>query len=195
MSKKLLSESQVNRWSKLANIKTGKKALNEMGMGHGMAYAREDEEEMAPEGDMGGEDMGDMGADAEMDMGDMGEEPMDMDLGAAEAGADEEMSLDDDKLMSMIKDAVKSALVDAGLTDEMEGGEEEMEMEEEGGEEEMEEEGEEAEGEEAEEGGDELSAEPGEEEEDMEALQEVEVVTNDELINETLKRVLARLRK
>lgn len=187
MSKKLLSESQVNRWSKLANIKTGKKALNEMGMSHGMAYQRE-EEEMAPEDDMGGEDMGDMGADAEMDMG---EEPMDMDLGAAEAGAEEEMSLDDDKLMSMIKDAVKAALVDAGLTDEMEGGEgEEMEMEEEG-----EEEGEEAEGEEAEEGGDELSAEPGEEEEDMEALQEVEVVTNDEVINETLKRVLARLRK
>lgn len=182
MSKKLLSESQVNRWSKLANIKTGKKALNEMGMGHGMAYAREDEEEMAPEGDMGGE----------MDMGDMGEEPMDMDLGAADAGAEEEMSLDDDKLMSMIKDAVKAALVDAGLTDEMEGGEgEEMEMEEEG-----EEEGEEeAEGEEAGEGGDELSAEPGDEEEDMEALQEVEVVTNDEVINETLKRVLARLRK
>jgi hypothetical protein len=186
MSKKLLSESQVNRWSKLANIKTGKKALNEMGMGHGMAYAREDEEEMAPEGDMGGEM--DMGADAGMDMG--GEEPMDMDLGAADAGPEEEMSLDDDKLMSMIKDAVKAALVDAGLSDEMEGGEEEMEMEEEG-----EEEGEEAEGEEAGEGGDELSAEPGEEEEDMEALQEVEVVTNDEVINETLKRVLARLRK
>lgn len=185
MSKKLLSESQVNRWSKLANIKTGKTVLNEMG---GMAYAREDEEEMAPEGDMGGEDMG---ADAEMDMGDMGEEPMDMDLGAGEAGPEEEMSLDDDKLMSMIKDAVKAALVDAGLSDEMEGGEEEMEVEEEGEEEE------ETEGEEAGEGGDELSAEPGSEEEEEEEtpLEEVEVVTNDEIINETLKRVLARLRK
>lgn len=173
MSKKLLSESQVNRWSKLANIKSDKKALNEMG---GYGYAREDEMTPAPEGDMG----------AGMDMG--GEQPpMEMDLGAADAGAEEEMSLDDDKLMSMIKDAVKAALVDAGLTDEMEGGEgEEMEMEEEG---------EEAEGEEAEEGGDELSAEPGEEEEDMEALQEVEVVTNDEVINETLKRVLKRLAK
>lgn len=188
MSKKLLSESQVNRWSKLANIKTGKRALNEMYGHNPMAGAREDEEM-----DMGGEDMGDMGADAEMDMGgDMGEEPMDMDLGAADAGPEEEMSLDDDKLMSMIKDAVKAALVDAGLSDEMEGGEEEMEMEEEG---EEEEEG--TEGEEAGEGGDELSAEPGlEGEEEEEApLEEVEVVTNDEIINETLKRVLARLRK
>jgi len=170
MSKKLLSESLVNRWSKLANIKTGgKKVLNEM-MSSEMAYAREDE--MAPE-----EDMGDMG----------GEEPMDMDLGAGEADSKEEMSLDDDKLMSMIKDAVKAALVDAGLLDE--GGEEEMDM----GDMEMD-----TEGEEAEEGGDELSAEPGEEgeeEEEESPIQEVEVVTNDEIINETLKRVLNRLRK
>jgi hypothetical protein len=187
MSKKLLSESQVNRWSKLANIKTGgKRVLNEMG--HGMAYGREDEEGMAPEEDMGG-DMGDMGADAEMDMG--GEEPMDMDLGAGEAGPEEEMSLDDDKLMSMIKDAVKAALVDAGLSDE--GGDEEMDM----GDMEMDTEGEEADG-----GGDGLSAEPGEEgeeeveEEEEEApLEEVQVVTNDEIINETLKRVIKRLRK
>lgn len=170
MSKKLLSESLVNRWSKLANIKTGgKKVLNEM-MSSEMAYAREDE--MAPE-----EDMGDMG----------GEEPMDMDLGAGEADSKEEMSLDVDKLMSMIKDAVKAALVDAGLLDE--GGEEEMDM----GDMEMD-----TEGEEAEEGGDELSAEPGEEgeeEEEESPIQEVEVVTNDEIINETLKRVLNRLRK
>jgi len=173
MSKKLLSESLVNRWSKLANIKTGgKKVLNEM-MSSEMAYAREDE--MAPEEDMG--DMGDMG----------GEEPMDMDLGAGEADSKEEMSLDVDKLMSMIKDAVKAALVDAGLLDE--GGEEEMDM----GDMEMD-----TEGEEAEEGGDELSAEPGEEgeeEEEESPIQEVEVVTNDEIINETLKRVLNRLRK
>lgn len=176
MSKKLLSESQVNRWSKLANIKSDKKALNEMG---GYGYAREDE--MAPQDDMG----------AGMDMG--GEQPpMEMDLGGAEAGAEGEMSLDDDKLMSMIKDAVKAALVDAGLSDEMEGGEEEMEMD---MEDEGEEEGEEAEGEEAEEGGDELSAEPGEEEEEETALQEVEIVTNDEIINETLRRVLRRLAK
>ena len=184
MSKKLLSESQVNRWSKLANIKTGgKKVLNEMYGHNPMAGAREDEEmdmgseDMAPEGDMG------------MDMG--GEEPMDMDLGAGEAGPEEEMSLDDDKLMSMIKDAVKAALVDAGLSDE--GGDEEMDM----GDMEMDTEGEEADG-----GGDELSAEPGEEgeeeveEEEEEApLEEVEVVTNDEIINETLRRVIARLKK
>lgn len=182
MSKKLLSESQVNRWSKLANIKTGgKKVLNEMYGYSPMAGAREDEEmdmggDMAPKGNM------------DMDMGD--EEPMDMDLGAAEAGADEEMSLDDDRLMSMIKDAVKAALVDAGLSDE--GGDEEMDM----GDMEMDTEGEEADG-----GGDELSAEPGEEgeeeaEEEEEApLKEVEVVTNDEIINETLRRVIARLKK
>ncbi len=185
MSRKLLSESQVTRWHKLANIKSDKKVLNEMGMGQ--AYAREDEDPMAA-GDEAG-DMG-MGMDAEADMGgeDMGD--LDLDMGAEEAAAEDmEMSVDDDKLMNMIQDAVRKVLEDAGLMDEAGGELEDMEMETE----------EDTEGEEAEGGGDELSAEPGEEgeeeEEEAPPIQEVEVVTNDEIINETLKRVIRRLRK
>jgi hypothetical protein len=125
---------------------------------------------------MGGEDMGDL----------------DLDMGAEEAAAEDmEMSVDDDKLMNMIQDAVRKVLEDAGLMDEAGGELEDMEMETE--------EEEETEGEEAEEGGDELSAEPGEEgeeeEEEAPPIQEVEVITNDEIINETLKRVIARLKK
>ena len=179
MSKKLLSENQITRWHKLANIKSDKKVLNEMGMG--AAYAREDEEAMG--GEMGG--MGQEPA-PEMDMGDMEGAEMDLDAGAEAEG---EMSVDDDKLMSMIQDAVRKVLEDAGLMDEAGGEEMEMEMEDEAAEEETE-------GEEAEEGGDEPSAEPGEMEgEEEETLAEVEVISNEEVINETLRRVLARLRK
>jgi hypothetical protein len=186
MSKKLLSESQVTRWHKLANIKSDRKVLNEMGMGQ--AYAREDEDPMAA-GDEAG-DMADMGMDAEADMGgeDMGD--LDLGMGAEEAAVEDmEMSVDDDKLMNMIQDAVRKVLEDAGLMDEAGGEMEDMEMETEE---------EDTEGEEAEGGGDALSAEPGEEgeeEEEMAPIQEVEVVTNDEIINETLKRVIRRLRK
>jgi hypothetical protein len=186
MSRKLLSESQVTRWHKLANIKSDRKVLNEMGMGQ--AYAREDEDPMAA-GDEAG-DMGDMGMDAEADMGgeDMGD--LDLGMGAEEAAAEDmEMSVDDDKLMNMIQDAVRKVLEDAGLMDEAGGELEDMEMETEE---------EDTEGEEAEGGGDALSAEPGEgeeEEEEAPPIQEVEVVTNDEIINETLKRVIRRLRK
>ena len=190
MSKKLLSESQVTRWHKLANIKSDRKVLNEMGMGMSgkPAYAREDEDPMAA-GDEAG-DMADMGMDAEADMGgeDMGD--LDLGMGAEEAAAEDmEMSVDDDKLMNMIQDAVRKVLEDAGLMDEAGGEMEDMEMETEE---------EDTEGEEAEGGGDALSAEPGEEgeeEEEMAPIQEVEVVTNDEIINETLKRVIRRLRK
>jgi hypothetical protein len=190
MSKKLLSESQVTRWHKLANIKSDRKVLNEMGMGMSgkPAYAREDEDPMAA-GDEAG-DMADMGMDAEADMGgeDMGD--LDLGMGAEEAAAEDmEMSVDDDKLMNMIQDAVRKVLEDAGLVEDEAGGEmEDMEMETEE---------EDTEGEEAEGGGDALSAEPGEGEEEEEAppIQEVEVVTNDEIINETLKRVIRRLRK
>ena len=130
--------------------------------------------DMGAEADMGGEDMGDL----------------DLDMGAEEAAAEDmEMSVDDDKLMNMIQDAVRKVLEDAGLMDEAGGEMEDMEMETEE---------EDTEGEEAEGGGDALSAEPGEEgeeEEEMAPIQEVEVVTNDEIINETLKRVIRRLRK
>jgi len=188
MSRKLLSESQVTRWHKLANIKSDRKVLNEMGMGQ--AYAREDEDPMAA-GDEAG-DMADMDMGAEADMGgeDMGD--LDLGMGAEEAAAEDmEMSVDDDKLMNMIQDAVRKVLEDAGLVEDEAGGElEDMEMETEE---------EDTEGEEAEGGGDALSAEPGEEgeeeEEEAPPIQEVEVVTNDEIINETLRRVIKRLRK
>ena len=154
MSKRLLSESQVNRWAKLSGVK-----LNE---NYGMAGERE--EDAAPEMDMGGEDMGaDMGAEG----GDMG-------------GGESEMTVEDDQLMSMIEKAVENVLVKMGL-----------------GEEGSAEEGDEGEGEE---GGDEPAEPDAGGEAEMEGGEEggedetlAEMVSDDEIINETLKRVIKRL--
>ena len=204
MSRKpLLSESQVAKWMKLANIdqnatknflkeskSTSKKSLNE-NYGMNPMGAREDE-------DMGMEDM-DMGGEEEggMDIGDgaMGEEPsvvgdeeLDMDM---EAGGDEgEVEFDSvDDLKTVIKDAVKSALEELGLADEM-GGEEELEEPEMDMEEPAEEE-DSMEG--GDEGGDE-PAEPAEDEEQLaEGLENLEILTDNEIINEVLKRVIRRL--
>lgn len=204
MSRKpLLSESQVAKWMKLANIdqnatknflkeskSTSKKSLNE-NYGMNPMGAREDE-------DMGMEDM-DMGGEEEggMDIGDgaMGEEPsvvgdeeLDMDM---EAGGDEgEVEFDSvDDLKTVIKDAVKSALEELGLADEM-GGEEELEEPEMDMEEPAEEE-DSMEG--GDEGGDE-PAEPAEDEEQLaEGLGDLEILTDNEIINEVLKRVIRRL--
>ena len=202
MSRKpLLSESQVAKWMKLANIdqnatknflkeskSTSKKSLNE-NYGMNPMGAREDE-------DMGMEDM-DMGGEEEggMDIGDgaMGEEPsvvgdeeLDMDM---EAGGDEgEVEFDSvDDLKTVIKDAVKSALEELGLADEMGGEEEEPEMD-------MEEPAEEEDSMEGgDEGGDE-PAEPAEDEEQLaEGLENLEILTDNEIINEVLKRVIRRL--
>ena len=202
MSRKpLLSESQVAKWMKLANIdqnatknflkeskSTSKKSLNE-NYGMDPMGAREDE-------DMGMEDM-DMGGEEEggMDIGDgaMGEEPsvvgdeeLDMDM---EAGGDEgEVEFDSvDDLKTVIKDAVKSALEELGLADEMGGEEEEPEMD-------MEEPAEEEDSMEGgDEGGDE-PAEPAEDEEQLaEGLGDLEILTDNEIINEVLKRVIRRL--
>lgn len=202
MSRKpLLSESQVAKWMKLANIdqnatknflkeskSTSKKSLNE-NYGMNPMGAREDE-------DMGMEDM-DMGGEEEggMDIGDgaMGEEPsvvgdeeLDMDM---EAGGDEgEVEFDSvDDLKTVIKDAVKSALEELGLADEMGGEEEEPEMD-------MEEPAEEEDSMEGgDEGGDE-PAEPAEDEEQLaEGLGDLEILTDNEIINEVLKRVIRRL--
>jgi len=108
----------------------------------------------------------DMGAGApETDMGaDMG----------AESG-DTEMTVEDDQLMSMIEKAVENVLVKMGL-----------------GEESGAEEGDEGEGEE---GGDELAEPDAGGEADMEGGEEgeIEMVSDDEIINETLKRVIKRL--
>ena len=201
MSRKpLLSESQVAKWMKLANIDknatknflsesktTNKKVLKEnYGMNSPMG-AREDED-MGMEDDMG---MGE--EDGGMDIGDgsMGEEPsvvgdeeMDMDM---EAGGDEgEVEFDSvDDLKTVIKDAVKSALEELGLADEMGGEEPEMDMEEPAEEEDSMEGGDE--------GGDE-PAEPAEDEEQLaEGLENLEILTDNEIINEVLKRVIRRL--
>ena len=197
MSRKpLLSESQVAKWMKLANIdqnatknflseskSTSKKSLNE----NYMTGAREDED-MGME-DMGGEEEGGM------DIGDgaMGEEPsvvgdeeLDMDMGAE--GDEGEVEFDSvDDLKTVIKDAVKSALEELGLADEMGGEEEEPEMD-------MEEPAEEEDSMEGgDEGGDE-PAEPAEDEEQLaEGLGDLEILTDNEIINEVLKRVIRRL--
>ena len=143
MSKKpLLSENQVAKWMKLANIdqnaaqnflsenkKSNKKVIKEM------AYAREDEEAQ-----MGEEDM-----DMDMGMGDgsMGAEPsvMEPEEDMGEMQSDEgEVEFDSvEDLKTVIKDAVMDALSELGLADEQ-GGEEEEEaelpdLEDEGGEE------------------------------------------------------------
>lgn len=196
MSRKpLLSESQVAKWMKLANIdqnatknflsesKTSKNVLKE----NYMQGAREDED-MGME-DMGGEEEGGM------DIGDgaMGEEPsvvgdeeLDMDMGAE--GDEGEVEFDSvDDLKTVIKDAVKSALEELGLADEMGGEEEEPEMD-------MEEPAEEEDSMEGgDEGGDE-PAEPAEDEEQLaEGLGDLEILTDNEIINEVLKRVIRRL--
>lgn len=201
MSRKpLLSESQVAKWMKLANIdknatknflnesKSNKKVLKE---NYGMSPmgAREDE-------DMGMEDGMGMGEEEEggMEIGDgsMDEDPsvvddegMDMDM---EAGGDEgEVEFDSvEDLKTVIKDAVKSALEELGLADDMGGDEEpEMDMEEPAEEEDSMEGGDE--------GGDE-PAEPAEDEEQLaEGLENLEILTDNEIINEVLKRVIRRL--
>ena len=197
MSRKpLLSESQVAKWMKLANIdqnatksflkesKTSKSVLKENYSMPAMG-AREDE------------DMGDMGEEeGGMDIGDgaMGEEPsvvgdeeldMDMDMGGEDEGEVEFDSVED--LKTVIKDAVKSALEELGLADEMGGEEEEPEMD-------MEEPAEEEDSMEGgDEGGDE-PAEPAEDEEQLaEGLENLEILTDNEIINEVLKRVIRRL--
>ena len=201
MSRKpLLSESQVAKWMKLANIDqnatknflkeskaTSKKVLKE-NYGMNPMGAREDE-------DMGMEDGMGMGEEEEggMDIGDgsmgdessvVGDEEMDMDM---EAGGDEgEVEFDSvEDLKTVIKDAVKSALEELGLADDMGGEEPEMDMEEPAEEEDSLEGGDE--------GGDE-PAEPAEDEEQLaEGLENLEILTDNEIINEVLKRVIRRL--
>lgn len=195
MAKKtLLSENQIASFMKLANIKSDKiqnfkKVLKEeyTGMG-GVPTGNMEMEEDEPEAEME--------AGTEMEpAGDMDMEP-EAPEETVETGADE--------LMGMIKDAVKAALEEAGISEE-EGEEEEEEGEEE--EEEM--------------SGEMAGMEDEEEMEEYEELQEakkkadkkarnlkggdakkmkeslafdnVDLVTDDEIINEVLKRVIRRL--
>jgi hypothetical protein len=151
MSKKLLSESQVNRWAKLSGVK-----LNE---NYGAMGARDDE--------MGG-DEGASAMDAPAD--EMPEMPeVEMDSGTSK-------TLEDDELMSMIETAVENVLIKMGLGDEgeVEGGGDELDspdtdMEDLGGEEE------------------------GDEDEEETLDETLEIVSDDQVINETLKRVIKRL--
>ena len=205
MAKKtLLSENQIASFMKLANIRTDKiqnfkKVLKEgmdgmggTGEGTGNTLGEDEPEEEMPEMDM--EPAGDMDMEPE--------------------APEETVETGSDELMSMIKDAVKAALADAGLGQEeemevsdemedmdMESDEEEMEDEEEG--EEEEEEAEEEEMEEYEElqeakkkadkkarnlkGGDAKKMK------ESLAFDNVDLVTDDEIINEVLKRVIRRL--
>lgn len=198
MSKKpLLSESQVAKWMKLANIdknatenfltenKKNKKVLKEM-YGGGASYARGDEPK-----EMGMDPMEELEGMDDMGMGDgaMGDEESVVEPEGEGMGAEGELEFDSvDDLKQVLadamasdeaKDAIKAAVMDAlqdlGLADEMGGDEEEdLDLGMEGGDE----------------GGDE-PAEPAEEEQ---ALEEgVEVLTDDEVINEVLKRVIRRL--
>ncbi len=195
MAKKtLLSENQIASFMKLANIKSDKiqnfkKVLKEeyTGMGGTGGMGEDEPEEEMPEAEME--------AGTEMEpAGDMDMEP-EAPEETVETGADE--------LMGMIKDAVKAALEEAGISEEE--GEEEGEEEEE--EEEM--------------SGEMAGMEDEEEMEEYEELQEakkkadkkarnlkggdakkmkeslafdnVDLVTDDEIINEVLKRVIRRL--
>ena len=199
MSKKpLLSESQVAKWMKLANIdqnaaqnfltenKKNNKKLVKENYGGGMAsYAREDDPEgmedvEGMEGEMGDGAMGDLpSVEEEEPMEDVGEE-----MGTAEGEVEFDSVEDLQQVLvsglasesgrEALKNAVMDALSELGLADEM-GGEEDMaDMPEE----------EESEGE-GDEGGDEPAGP---------ALQEeIEVLTDDEVINEVLKRVVRKL--
>jgi hypothetical protein len=205
MAKKtLLSENQIANFMKLANIRTEKaqnfknRILKEnmggFGGTGGMDEMEEDEPSAAEQ--MGGEM--EMAAEAEP------EQPT--------GGTIEKES---DELMDMIKNAVKDALAEAGLGEEegMEGmdmeSEEEM-PEEEMPEEEMEEEGEEEEEEEEEEGEMEeyelqeakkkaakkahnLKGGDAKKMKESLAFDNVDLVTDDEIINEVLKRVIRRI--
>jgi hypothetical protein len=213
MSRKpLLSESQVAKWMKLANIdknatknflnesKSNKKVLKEnYGMSNSMG-AREDD----GMGDMGMEEDGMGEEEGGMDIGDgsMGEEPsvvgdeeMDMEAGGDEGEVEFDSVEDLQKVLvnglesesgrQALKNAIMDALEELGLADEMGGEEPEMDMEEPAEEEDSMEGGDE--------GGDE-PAEPAEDEEQLaEGLENLEILTDNEIINEVLKRVIRRL--
>jgi len=212
MSRKpLLSESQIAKWMKLANIdqnaaknflkesKTDNKKVLKENYGMNPMGAREDEDM----GDMG-EDMGEEEGGMDIGDGSMGEEPsvvgdeeMDMEAGGDEGEVEFDSVEDLQKVLvnglesesgrQALKNAIMDALEELGLADEMGGEEEEPEMDlEEPAEEEDSMEG-------GDEGGDE-PAEPAEDEEPLaEGLENLEILTDNEIINEVLKRVIRRL--
>ena len=199
MAKKtLLSENQIANFMKLANITTEKaqnfkkRVLKEEYTGMGGTGGMEMEED---EPEMAGDELE---MDAGMDMADEAE-PEQPDGGTIEKESDE--------LMNMIKSAVRDALAEAGLGSEEEGMEDmdiDMDSEEEIPEEEMDSDEEEMDSDEEEEyelqeakkkaakkarnleGGDAKI-------EESLAFENVDIVTDNQIINEVLKRVIRRI--
>ena len=219
MSKKpLLSESQVAKWMKLANIdqnatknflaegKKNSKVLKEMygDMPQPPAGARDDEmgDDMAPDMEEdeeldGGLDMGDGAMDDESSVVDMDEEGAedsqvyDFDTNSELKGlVADAMQETMPQFSDAIKNAIKDVMAEIGLADE-EGGVEEVPADEESEDMDMpDEEGPELEG------GDEPAAEPADEESEEpldESIEGLDVLTDDEIVNEVLKRVIRRL--
>jgi hypothetical protein len=150
MSKKqLLTEGEIRRFMKYANLgPLSENFLSEVGMQDEGMYEEEDME-------------GDMGAPVD-DMGDMGDMPAEEPAPAPQG----DVTVGDDQLAQMIKDAVKAALAEAGV-----GGEAAPE------------------GEEMVDMGDEEEAEAEEEEEEMEEGYGHE----EKMVSEVARRVMARL--
>jgi len=194
--KTLLSENQIANFMKLANIRTEKaqdfkrRVLKEEYTGMGGTGGMEMEED---EPEMAGDEM-------EMDMADESE-PEQPDGGTIEKESDE--------LMNMIKSAVRDALAEAGLGSEEEGMEDmdiDMESDEEMPEEEMDSDEEEMDSDEEEmeeyelqeakkkavkkarnlKGGDAKIKESL-------AFENIDIVTNNQIINDVLKRVIRRI--
>ena len=206
MAKKtLLSENQIASFMKLANIRTEKaqnfkkRVLKEEYTGMGGTGGMEMEED---EPEMSGDELE---MDAGMDMADEAE-PEQPDGGTIEKESDE--------LMNMIKSAVRDALAEAGLGSEeegMEGMDIDMDSEEEIPEEEMDSDEEEMDSDEEEMDSDEeeeyelqeakkkaakkaRNLEGGDAKiEESLAFKNIDVVTDNQIINEVLKRVIRRI--
>jgi|ETNvirnome_2_300_1030623.scaffolds.fasta_scaffold00724_1 hypothetical protein len=172
--KTLLQENTIRRFMKLANME----ALQENYFDHyGLEEQEEEEMEMEDEVEMGDEgDEMEFGAEEEVEMGD-------------EELGDEGGDVDEAAIRDLV-DTIATAIEDKyDIPMSVEGGEEEVEMgaeEEEvglGGEEEVEM------------GGEEEEVEMGGEEELMELLDDagIEIVDNEPIVQEVLKRVAKRL--
>tara|TARA_Y100000034_G_scaffold103244_1_gene128627 strand:+ start:736 stop:1323 length:588 start_codon:yes stop_codon:yes gene_type:complete len=171
MSKKsLLNESTVRRFMKYANIGH----LSENFIGEGDRYEEEEELDMGPP-DAAGPDMGDMGD--EVPMGD--DAPMDDLGGEEEVGAEVEVS--EEEALALV-DAIASAVADVtGHAVSASADEEAPEAE--------------LSGDEGPEAGPPVEEPPAEEDpEGDEVLEGVDMIDEDEVVNETIRRVTRRIK-
>ena len=177
MSKRILSESQISKWMKLANIKadTAKHFLNESKSKTKRFLTEADMMPMEDEVD-GMEMDSEVPDDAEQDMEMMGSDEED-----ASAGGEVEFETKDD-LKMLIKSAVMDAMQELGMgTEPQEPESEDLAMDdvevsdEDAGE--------------GSEGGDDDQASLGE----SKGLTGINILTNNDVINEVLKRVIRRL--